>query len=87
MGVAGLGIQELGHVCHGAEASSQAYKRCLGGGGRVDSRACSQRLGWGLRLWKQIHGLQSKSCWDRFQEMPKVKKVGISKRETIQPRV
>ena len=29
-------------------------------------------VGWGLRLWKQVHGLELQSCWGRFQEMPKV---------------
>ena len=44
-------------------------------------------VGQGLRLWKQVHGLELQSCWGRFQEMPKVKRVGTSKRKTIQPRV
>lgn len=69
-GVAGLGNQEIGQVCRGAEGPSQAYERCLGGGAGPEALEASPRSGVAVMLG----------------EMPKVKRVGTSKRETIQPR-
>lgn len=46
----------------------------------AESQSLFSEVGRGLKRWEQIHGLESQSCQDRFQEKSKVKRVGTSRR-------
>lgn len=64
-GVAGLGNQEIGQVCCGAEGPSQAYERCLGGGAGPEALEASPRSGVAVMLGEISGNAQSEESWNK----------------------